>query len=557
MQRSKSPQPARKKSFSVPTSPLFDPRGEHSLSRRASRMHSSIYSGSTGTSQSTSTLLDAQTRKPSPLVLTLTLVASISGFMFGYDTGYISSVLVTIGTDLDGRLLTTLEKEYISSSTSLGALLASLVAGPAADIFGRRASVLACDLLFIAGALCQYLTDHLSWMIAGRFVMGCGVGVGSLIAPLYISELAPGKFRGRLVIANCLAITGGQLVAYGIGAIMVKLPSGWRYVVLLSLVPCLLQFAFMLTLPDTPRFLIMKGRFDEATAVLRKVHPEGSQELIDANVEELASLNSLVPGKTLGERINNSFKELLSTGSNRRALFIGCGLQAAQQFVGFNAIMYFAGIIFQAAGYDNSTDVSCVTAGTNFIFTVVALFIIDRVGRRNILLWSMPFLCLSQIICAISFRHVDIPDDGLTITSAPGLWSIMIMMSLIGFVASYAIGLGNVPWQQSELFPQSIRGLGSSLTTATNWFGSMVISASFLSLMDDLTPCGTFLLFAAVTAFAYAVIYFTYPEMGGLQLEEIEQLLSNGFNVKKSVELHKERLQMNHYMEVPNAYDQI
>ncbi|QPG72959.1 hypothetical protein FOA43_000263 [Brettanomyces nanus] len=470
----------------------------------------------------------------------LTFVASISGFVFGFDTGYISSVLVMIGKDLDGRYLTIEEKEWISSSTSLGAFFASLFAGIMADTLGRKPSVMLCDLLFAVGALIQFFCGHISWMIAGRFIMGCGVGIGSLTAPLYISELSPSKFRGRLVTINCLAITGGQLIAYAVGAGFSHTTSGWRYTVALSLVPCILQFISLLFLPDTPRFMIMKKRYSDAFSVLRRVYPSSSNDLIEANIKELSDLNSSVPGNSTWRKIVNGNRMLFLVPSNRRALFIGCSLQAVQQFVGFNAIMYFSGTIFEMLGYRNSISVSCVIAGTNFIFTVVSLFAIDKVGRRNILLITMPFLFSTQLLSAFSFKHLNID---VTTNKADTLsgWDYMVMLALIGFVASYATGLGNVPWQQSELFPQSVRGLGSSFTTGTNWFGSMVVSASFLTLMRWLTPSGTFLLFASVTAISFVVIYFTYPELGALQLEEVEQLLSDGYNVTKSIKLHEAR----------------
>ncbi|VEU23760.1 DEKNAAC105003 [Brettanomyces naardenensis] len=497
-------------------------------------------------------MLDSQISKPSNLVLTLTLVASILGFMFGYDTGYISSVLVTVGKDLDGRYLTIPEKEWISSATSLGAFLASLVAGPLADAYGRKPSVMLCDVLFVTGALMQFFANHVHWMISGRFVMGCGVGAGSLLAPLYISELAPGKFRGRLVTINCLAITGGQLIAYMIGALLSRVNSGWRYIVVLSLVPCAVQFIVILFLPDTPRFLVMHGKHKEASSVLQQVYPTASPGLIEANIEEIAALNSLLPGDNAYQRLSNGIQELFTSPSNRRALFIGCGLQAAQQFVGFNAIMYFSGSIFEMVGFRNSTAVSCLTAGTNFLFTVVSLFIIDKVGRRNILLVSIPFLILSQILCALAFGHLTINvESGKEIGENSEFWAYLVTIGLVSFVASYATGLGNVPWHQSELFPQSVRGLGSSFATATNWFGSMIVSASFLTLMKSLTPCGTFLLFAAVTAIPLVTIYFTYPELGSLQLEEVEQLLSNGFNVKRSIEMHRQAISHAGYTGIP------
>ncbi|KAG0687641.1 myo-inositol transporter [Pichia californica] len=493
-------------------------------------------------SQSTSnTLLDALSDKPSNLVWTLTFVTSISGFLFGYDTGYISSVLVSIGSDLNGKELSIKQREYISSATSLGALLSSILTGFLADLIGRKFTLILSDLLFIIGALIQYFTYDLNEMIIGRLIMGFGVGLGSLCAPLYISELSPSKFRGRLVTINCLAITGGQLIAYSIGAIFSNLSHGWRIIILLSLLPCIIQFiSISFFLPDSPRYLIMKNKFNDAIIVLKKIYPNSSDSLIHSNVEELQQLNLLWNNNdNIFQKLLSSWIELFSISSNKRSLIIACGLQAIQQFVGFNALMYFSSSIFELVGFKNSTFVSCFIAGTNFFTTIIALFIIDKIGRRKILLYSIPLLFSSQIICALSFAHIDINDIN---NNNNNIWKYILLISLIMFEMFYSIGLGNVPWQQSELFPQKVRGLGSSLSTATNWFGSMVLSYFFLSLMNSISPSLTFLIFAFNTLISFIFIYYLYPELSGLQLEQVQDLLSDGFNVSKSINLHNDSL---------------
>ncbi len=491
-------------------------------------------------SQSTTDALEALSDTPSPLVWRLTITASISGFLFGYDTGYISSVLVSIGNDLGGDGLSIKDREYISSATSFGALIASIFAGLLADIIGRKYTVILCDALFIVGTVLQYAAGSVKLMIVGRLIMGLGVGIGSLCAPLYITELSPSRFRGRLVTINCLAITGGQLIAYAVGALLSPINSGWRFTVALSLLPCLIQFASILFLPDTPRYLIMKGRFEDAYVVLKAIYPMASESLINMNIDELHALNTLWDGvnSNVG-KLKSSFKELFSKPSNLRSLTIACALQAAQQFVGFNALMYFSSSIFEMVGFENSTLVSCFIAGTNFITTILAILIIDKVGRRNILLISVPLLLISQIICAVSFSHMDISMQTLH-NDGNDDWKYPLLTGLILFVAFYSIGLGNVPWQQSELFPQKVRGLGSSFSTATNWFGSMLVSFCFLTLMDTISPSMTFLLFAGNTFLAFLFIYFLYPELTGLQLEEVQNLLSDGFNVEKSVEMYQD-----------------
>ncbi|ODV86714.1 hypothetical protein CANARDRAFT_6289 [[Candida] arabinofermentans NRRL YB-2248] len=490
----------------------------------------------------TSMLMTADSSKPTLMVIVLTMLTSISGFMFGYDTGYISSALVAIGDDF-GKELTYGQQQLITAATSLGALLTSIFAGTFADVVGRKPVVMFSNILFVIGAVIQCAAQTVWTMISGRFVMGFGVGIGSLIAPLYISELAPSKFRGRLVILNCLGITGGQLIAYGIGAGLDHVNNGWRIVVGLSMIPPVVQLIAFVFLPETPRFLIMKNRIEKAAKVITKTHIGATPELIDIKIQEIQRLNEAIPGDTVLQKLWNSIKEIHMVPSNFRALVIACGLQGIQQFTGFNSLMYFSSTIFKAIGFDNSTAVSIIVSGTNFIMTVVAFFIIDRVGRRRILMFALPVMMAFLVLNAIAFHYVDIKfaNGSAIVRSDVSSWGIVIIVAMIGFVASYAVGIGNVPWQQSELFPQSVRGLGASYATATNWSGSLVISATFLTMLENITPTGTFALFAALTFFSIIFVYLCYPELSNLELEETQKILTGGFNIKASKKLAKRR----------------
>ncbi|ODV93364.1 hypothetical protein PACTADRAFT_51964 [Pachysolen tannophilus NRRL Y-2460] len=491
----------------------------------------------------TSMLMTFHDSKPSVLVVVLTFVASISGFMFGYDTGYISSALVAIGTDF-GKTLTYGEKELITSATSLGALISSIIAGLSADIVGRRPVIMSSNILFIVGSAIQCGAHSLWVMIGGRFVMGFGVGIGSLVAPLYISELAPTKYRGRLVIINCLAITGGQLIAYAIGAGLTQVNNGWRILVGLSIIPPLVQLVTFFFLPDTPRFLISKGKIDEAEKVLKKTYNSASDDLIKTKIEELNNLNKILPGNNPLQKTWNGIKEIHRVPSNFRGLIIACGLQGIQQFTGWNSLMYFSSTIFEAIGFQDSTAVSIIIAGTNFIFTIVAFFVIDRVGRRRILLIGIPGMIIMLVLCSISFHFIDITFSGSTavIDNSDGSvsgWGIVVIVAMICFAASYAVGIGNVPWQQSELFPQSVRAVGASYATATNWAGSLVIASTFLTMLQNITPTGTFALFAAIGVVSLVFVIFCYPELSNLELEEVQQVLTGGFNIVASQKLAK------------------
>lgn len=292
--------------------------------------------------------------KPSFMVIVLTALASISGFMFGYDTGYISSALVSIGKSF-GKELTYGEEQFITAATSLGAFITALLSGLIVDFSGRKPLLMLSNLMFIVGAIIQCAAQTVWTMIVGRFIMGFGVGIGSLISPLYISELAPSRFRGRLVVLNCLGITGGQLIAYAIGAGLNHVNNGWRILVGLSMIPPAIQFVSFLFLPDTPRYLIMRNKTEAAEKVLLRTNPNASLENIRTKILDLQEEDLLSECRNPFKKWWNTVVELHRVPSNFRALFISCALQAIQQYTGFNSLMYFSSTIFKAIGFNNST----------------------------------------------------------------------------------------------------------------------------------------------------------------------------------------------------------
>uniref|UniRef100_A0A1N6MC12 Putative sugar porter n=1 Tax=[Candida] hispaniensis TaxID=312227 RepID=A0A1N6MC12_9ASCO len=480
-----------------------------------------------------------ESQKINPFVFLLVALTSISGFLFGYDTGYISGALVVIKDDL-GQELVSKDKELITSATSLGALLGGVIAGALCDFFGRKWVITFANILFIVGAAIQ-CGSHTIWtMIGGRFVMGWGVGIASLCAPLYISELAPTRIRGRLVVLNVLAITGGQLVAYGIGAGMAHVNNGWRILVGLSMIPAVAQMALFFFMPETPRYLVRKDKMEEARKVLNIVYRGASPALVEDKLAELKIYNVYKQeNQTAMERTKGTLRELYCVPSNLRALIIACGLQGIQQFCGFNSLMYFSATIFEVVGFDNATAVSIIVAGTNFVFTIVAFMVIDKVGRRRILLGTIWGMSLGLVLNAIAFHFLNKNDKGDIDSDHVGGWAYVILVSQLIYVAFYATGIGNVPWQQSELFPISVRGVGTGMATATNWAGSLIVSSTFLTMLDNITPTGTFSFYAGLCAVGEVFVYFLYPETAGLDLEQIQKLLQGGFNVKESMVLSK------------------
>lgn len=323
---------------------------------------------------------------PGFFIWALTFSAGVSGLLFGYEyvplssfpsgakrireekeivssnvpsTGVISSTLVSIGTDLSNRNLTTLDKSLITSSTSLFALLASPTAGILADALGRKRVLLLADILFVVGAVWQAASNHVSHMIVGRSLVGAAVGSASFVAPLYISELSPSIFRGRLVTITVMFITFGQVVAYIIGWLLSTNPHGWRFMVGVGALPALVQLATLVFMPETPRWLVKAGRKERARGVLMHVYGASSntapaqlhrERLVDQVLvaverevseeqdargarQHSSSLKNGVGARL--EHLHGTLTELVNVGGNRRALIIACMLQGFQQLCGF------------------------------------------------------------------------------------------------------------------------------------------------------------------------------------------------------------------------------
>ncbi|KAI9711424.1 MAG: hypothetical protein M1812_007169 [Candelaria pacifica] len=347
----------------------------------------------------------------------------------------------------------------------------------------------------------------------------------------------------------------------------------------------------LIFLPETPRWLVKAGRKEEAKRVLMRIYCGGGgggggrdiRGIVDEVVrgiekeifeEEEAGgsrkRRNRMPGLLETEYIStpkwvldlrDTGSEIFGVGGNRRALIIACMLQGFQQLCGFNSLMYFSATIFANVGFQSPTLPALSIAVTNFLFTLVAYKLIDRIGRRRILLLSIPFMIVGLLLCAFAFAFVDFSPPSssdlgqnksnalsrsfITLTTRiiknPISWSILLLPSLLLYVSAYALGLGNVPWQQSELFPFSVRSLGSGLATATNWGSNFVIGLTFLPLMQGMGASGTFVLYAVVCCVGWLVVRRIYPETMGLGLEEVGGLLEGGWGVEESLRRVEER----------------
>ena len=498
--------------------------------------------------------VQSSVRHAGKIVRFLTLSAGISGLLFGFDTGVISSTLVSIGTDLSNRPLTTPDKSVVTAVTSLLALFSAPTTGYFADAYGRRSVIFVPAVLFIVGAILQAVAGYVWIMVIGRALVGAAVGVASGAVPLYITELAPAELRGRLVTIQSLFITGGQVVAYLIGWIFATLPHGWRFMVGLGAVPAAVQSVLLVWMPETPRWLLQKGRSEQAREVLLQVYSNLPNDQREAMVDTIlqtvtdeisaadktGSLND--QGKS-GRGLRATIHHLTNEPGNRRALTIACMLQSLQQLCGFNALMYFSATIFAAVGFTSPITTSLSVAVTNFVFTLLAFAYIDTVGRRNILLRSIPFMVVGLFLTSLSFWFIGNTAALSSDIYSPihSRWSMVLLLSMMVYVSAYAVGLGCVPWQQSELFPLRVRSLGSGFATSANWTSNFIVGMTFLPMMNVIGSSTTFGLYALVCIAGWVCIWRIYPETAGLPIESVGGLLQSGWGVSESVNLFKAR----------------
>ncbi|KKK23428.1 hypothetical protein ARAM_004479 [Aspergillus rambellii] len=400
-------------------------------------------------------------------IWSLTFSAGISGLLFGYDTGVISSTLL-------GYVLYESVRAYCES-----------LAGILADKLGRRRVIVVADVLFTLGALIQAVTS-------------------------VVWELAPSHARGRLVTILSLFTTGGQVIAYIVGWLFSSVNGGWRWMVGLGMLPAVFQLVIAVALPETPRWLVQAGLETKAMNVLLKVHRE------DPDSEQIAKqiMRDIRQEVAEEDREMNPQDDVSSRPGLR---WFGNVKRRAHDLFGIGAM-------------------------TNFVFTLLAFVYIDKIGRRRILLYSIPVMVVSLFVCAGTFSSVKLPkispepeSRGNGNIAENSFLALIILLCLTIYTGAYAFGLGNVPWQQSELFPLNVRSLGSALATATNWGSNFIIGLTFLPMMDWLSPGLVFALYGVVCVVGWFGVWTIYPEMSGLDLEEVKGLLAGGWGVRESL----------------------
>jgi len=472
--------------------------------------------------------------------------AAFGGVFFGFDSGYISGVLamnyfvhMLTGLPIPGPNASTAEinafviptphKSLIVSILSAGTFFGAILAGDLADWFGRRTTVILGCIVYGIGCILQTASSNLGLLVAGRLIAGFGVGFVSAIIILYMSEIAPKAVRGAIVSGYQFAITIGLLLAscvdYGTQN---RTDSGsYRIPMAIQLLWALILAAGLLWLPESPRYFVMKGKLDQAARVLERLRdqPAGS-ELVQAELTEIIANHeyemSVIPQSGYFSSWANCFKgSLLNPSSNLRRTILGTSLQMMQQWTGINFIFYFGTTFFkQLHTINNPFLISLITTLVNVCSTPISFFIIEKVGRRSIMIWG----ALGMLICEFIVAIIGVTDSSTAAVSA------MISFICI-YIFFFATTWGPGAWVViGEIFPLPIRSRGVALSTASNWLWNCIITIITPYITStagggvDLGP-KIFFLWGSLCTLCFVYAYFLIPETKGLTLEQVDRML--------------------------------
>lgn len=446
-------------------------------------------------------------KQRSHFFIVISVVAAFAGILFGYDTGVISGAILFISKEFD---LSAQMNGVVVSTVLMGAFFGAIISGRISDHIGRKMLLIIDAIVFIIGTTITCFAPTISILIIGRFIVGLAIGVSSYVAPLYISEIAPPKYRGALVSLNQLAITIGIMLSYVIDYFFAQ-EGGWRWMFLAGVVPAVCLLVGMICLPRSPRWMVAHGHLKKALKILRKIRGDGAN--IQAEIDEIQ--------KSL--KVQKGDWHMLFSKVVRPTVIIGVGLAFFQQVTGINTIVYYAPTIFEMAGFHSSVSAILATMGIGVvfvIFTIIALPMIDTVGRRPLLLWGLVGMAIGLLVLSWAFFEKEHNLFFLRWFTVGGM---------ILYIASFSVGLGPIMWLMiSEISPLRLRGLGSSLATCVNWASNWLVALTFLTLVDFISASGTFFVYFVISIIAIFFIYLKVPETKGVTLEQIERNLYAG-----------------------------
>lgn len=510
-------------------------------------------------------------------IIRISLIVALGGFLMGFDASVISGVVKFIEPHFD---LTKLQLGWAVSCLTLTATLAMAVAGPLSDRYGRKKLLFFASILYAFSALASAMAPSFAILVIARMIGGLGVGVSLIIAPMYIAEIAPAKIRGTMVSFNQLNIVLGISVAFFTNYLILKSgnyngglvdlfnisENNWRWMLGIEAIPALIYFVSLFTVPESPRWLIMKGDDKEALAILNRTTDEFS------GVKDLKAIKTSLDKNSHKEKARIS--ELFSPAL-KLVLLIGIVIAITQQITGINAVFFYAPLIFEQTGIglDASFSQAILVGITNLVFTILAMWLIDRIGRKILLVIGLCGIVLSMSLLAYSFGSAGYKLDESQIEKLEEIDSVvawnniteksynsdlefkkavsdlagyeilkenessliamainintwLVLIGIIGFVASFAISLGPVMWVLfSELFPNRVRGLAISLAGFVNSGVSFLVQLAFPWELSNLGNTGTFIIYGAFGLLGLLFIIRYLPETKGKSLEELEEKL--------------------------------
>lgn len=438
-------------------------------------------------------------------VTLVSIVSALGGLLFGFDTAVVSGA---IGFMEHHFQLNDFEVGWAVSSLIIGCIVGAGLSGILSDRFGRKRVLITAAILFIIGSIGSAIPETFSGYIIARIIGGLGIGITSTLCPLYNAEIAPAKYRGRLVALNQLAVVTGIFLTYFVNLGFANygdeawgISTAWRWMFAVGAIPGALFLILLLFVPESPRWLIKQGRAADALPILLRIHGEelAKKEVLDIKESFMHE--------------GGSIRQLFKPGL-RIALIIGVALAVLQQVTGINAVMYYAPEIFKATGAGtNASLVQTILVGfINFAFTILSLWLIDKVGRKALLLVGTSSMTICLIVIGIAFQ--------LGHTSGP-----LILIFILLYVASFAISLGPVVWVvMSEIFPNRIRGKATAIAAMALWAADYVVSQSFPPMLSFAGPSITFWIFGAMSLFTFLFTWRVVPETKGKSLEEIETM---------------------------------
>lgn len=445
----------------------------------------------------------------------ISIVACFGGLLFGYDTGVINGALRPMAEELG---LNPITEGVATSSLVFAAALGALSCGRLSDAWGRRKTIILLAVLFFVGTAFVVAAPDLAVLVVGRVLLGIAVGGASTVVPVYLAELAPFEIRGSIAGRNELAIVIGQLSAFVINAIIGitfgHIEGVWRIMFAICAVPAVCLFIGMLRMPESPRWLVEKGRRDEALAVLKTIRSE------DRAIAELGDVEHVAEEERKDQQLG-----LMAILSNKwlvRTLLVGIGLGVAQQLTGINSIMYFGQTVLIESGFNESAAlIANIAPGVIAVVGgIIALALMDRIDRRKTFIIGLTLTTTCHVLIGVASMALPVGNP---------IRPYVILFLVVAFVGSMQTFLNIAVWVYlSEVFPLHMRGLGIGISVFVLWVTNGFLSLYFLSLVDAVGITGTFFLFAVVGALALIFVVTQVPETRGRTLEALEEDVTTG-----------------------------